>query len=193
MRERTTKPTIRLVRPAKAQISLRIRAFWSLLIACTFYSLQAIQRGINDNPCYIGWIYRLTWVFASHLGLIVGFVMRWLRKWRLRKWTLEDMRTAKIQTSLRILGLIRIFAVRLHNIGILLKIGLTAKILIRRMAVQIGLGSFCQPVAHVYSPITIIVSINPPTAASMMTIIGMGSSSLSSDVATITHKITYFI
>ena len=28
--QRTTKPTIRLVRPAKAQISLRIRAVWSV-------------------------------------------------------------------------------------------------------------------------------------------------------------------
>ena len=44
-----TKPTIRLVRPAKTQISLRIRAVWSesSLIACAFHCLQAIQRGIN--------------------------------------------------------------------------------------------------------------------------------------------------
>ena len=37
--------------PAKIQISLRIRAVWSesSLIACAFYSLQAIQNGINEN------------------------------------------------------------------------------------------------------------------------------------------------
>ena len=35
------KPTIRIVRPAKTQISL--------LIACAFYSLKAIQRGITKT------------------------------------------------------------------------------------------------------------------------------------------------
>ena len=48
LNQRTIKPTIRLVRSAKTQISLRIRAVWSdsSLIACAFYSLRAIQRGI---------------------------------------------------------------------------------------------------------------------------------------------------
>ena len=51
--QRTTKPTIRLVRPSKTQIRLRECAVWSesLLIACAFNSLRTIQRGINDNPC----------------------------------------------------------------------------------------------------------------------------------------------
>ena len=31
----------------------------SLLIAWTVYSLQAIQSGINENPCQTGWMYRL--------------------------------------------------------------------------------------------------------------------------------------
>ena len=55
-------------------------AVWSesSLIAWAFYSLQAIQRGINENPCHTGWMYRLIWVFAGHIGLIVGFVVRWL-------------------------------------------------------------------------------------------------------------------
>ena len=84
MSQRTKKPTIRLVRPVKTQISLRIRAVWSesSLVACPFYSIQAIQKGINENPCHTGWMYRLTWVFACHKGLIVGFVVRslkWLR------------------------------------------------------------------------------------------------------------------
>ena len=44
MSQHTTKPAIRLVRPAKTQISLRIRAVWSesSLIACAFYSTRAI-------------------------------------------------------------------------------------------------------------------------------------------------------
>ena len=75
-----TKPTLKLVQTAKTQISLRIRAVWSesSLIACAFYSLHAIQRWMNENPCHTGWMYRLIWVFAGHTGLIVGFVMRWL-------------------------------------------------------------------------------------------------------------------
>ena len=42
MSQRTPKPTIRLVRPAKTHISLRIPAVWSesSLIACVFYSLR---------------------------------------------------------------------------------------------------------------------------------------------------------
>ena len=74
------EPTIRFVRLAKTQIRLRIRAVWSesSLIACAFYSLRAIQRGINENPCLNGWMYKLNWVIACHTCLIVGFVVRWL-------------------------------------------------------------------------------------------------------------------
>ena len=50
----------------------------SSLIACAFYSLQAIQREINESPCPTGLIHRLIWVFAGHTGFTVGFVMRWL-------------------------------------------------------------------------------------------------------------------
>ena len=68
---------IRFVRPAKTQISLRIRAVWSesSLLAYAFYSLRAIQRGINKKPCHTGWMYRLICVFAGHTGLIVGFIL----------------------------------------------------------------------------------------------------------------------
>ena len=78
--QHTTEPTLRLVRPAKTQIRLRIRAVWSesSLIACATYSLRASERGINENPCYNKWLYRLIWVFAAHTDLIVGFVVRWL-------------------------------------------------------------------------------------------------------------------
>ena len=79
MGQRMIKPTIRIVRIAKTQISLRIRAVWSesSLIACAFYSLRATQRGINENPCHTGWIYRLIWGFAGYTGPFVGIV-HWL-------------------------------------------------------------------------------------------------------------------
>ena len=77
MIQHTTKPTIRLVWPAKTLISLRIRAVWSesSLIAYALNSLQAVQRGMNENSCHIGFMYRLIWVFASRINLIVGFVV----------------------------------------------------------------------------------------------------------------------
>ena len=55
--QRMTKPSIRLVWPAKTQISLRIRAGWSesLPVACAFYSLRAVQRGMNKNPLSLCW------------------------------------------------------------------------------------------------------------------------------------------
>ena len=63
--KRTTEPTIRLVRSAKTQISLRISAVCaeSSLMACAFYSLQTNQRGINENSCHTGWMHSLIWVF----------------------------------------------------------------------------------------------------------------------------------
>ena len=78
MSQRTTKPTIRLMRPAKTQISLCIRAVWSesSLISCASLSLRAIERGINEKPRHTGWMYRLIWVFIGHTDLIIGFVMR---------------------------------------------------------------------------------------------------------------------
>ena len=78
--QRTTKPTIILVWPTKTLIRLRGCACWSdsSLIACAFYSLQAIRRWINENPCRARWMYRLVWVFSGYTELIVDFVVRWL-------------------------------------------------------------------------------------------------------------------
>ena len=61
MSQHTTKPTIRLMRPAKTRIRLRGCAVWSesSLVAYAFHSLWAIQRRINENPCHTGWMYRL--------------------------------------------------------------------------------------------------------------------------------------
>ena len=87
MSQRMIKPTIRRVRPLTTHISLRIRAVGSVssLIECAFYSLKAIQIGMNKNSYHTGWMYRLIWVFADHIGLIVGchalayFVCCWAR------------------------------------------------------------------------------------------------------------------
>ena len=38
----------------------------TLLDACTFYSLHAIQRGINEDPYHTGWVYRLICLCWSH-------------------------------------------------------------------------------------------------------------------------------
>ena len=62
-------------------------AVWSesSLITCAFYSLQAIQRGINENPCFSGWMYRLMQVFSGYTGPIISFVVHWL-KFRCTGW-----------------------------------------------------------------------------------------------------------
>ena len=45
----------------------RPRTDQSSMIACAFYSLQTIQRGMNKNPCHTGWIYRLMcWSHRSY-------------------------------------------------------------------------------------------------------------------------------
>ena len=58
MSQCTTKPIIRLVQPAKTQISLWIHAVWSesLLIACGFYNLRPFERVIHENLCYTEWM-----------------------------------------------------------------------------------------------------------------------------------------
>ena len=78
--QRTTKPTIRLVQPAKNSDQLAyprslIRVFTDRV--CLLQSTGYPKR-INENCCHIWWMYRLIWVFAGHTGLIVGFVVHWL-------------------------------------------------------------------------------------------------------------------
>ena len=77
--QRMTKLTIRLVRPAKTQISLRIRAAWS---ECTdrmcLLQPQGYPKRDKREPLPYWVMYRLIWVFDGHTGLIVGFVLRWL-------------------------------------------------------------------------------------------------------------------
>ena len=77
MSQCTKKPTIRHVWPAKTQISLRIRAVWSesSLIACAFYSLRAVKRGINTKNCHTGGDIQAHLCWSQGF---VGFVVRWL-------------------------------------------------------------------------------------------------------------------
>ena len=88
MSQRTTKPTIRLMRPAKTQISLSISTVWSVFPdgMCLLRPLSYPTRHKRD-PCHAGLMYRLIWVIADHTGLIVGFVVRWLVCfcWEVRK------------------------------------------------------------------------------------------------------------
>ena len=52
------------------------RSLISLCWSMTLLQHPGYQKGINENPCLTGWIYRLIWVFAGHTDLIVGFVVR---------------------------------------------------------------------------------------------------------------------
>ena len=52
-----------------------------------FYSLRAIRKGLNYNPCHTWWMYRLIWVFDSHRGLIVGFVVPCLWQNSIHLWS----------------------------------------------------------------------------------------------------------
>ena len=65
------------MRPAKTQISQpSVQSDQFSIIACSFYSLRAIQRRINVNPCHAEWMYRRIWVFPGYTDLIEGFVVR---------------------------------------------------------------------------------------------------------------------
>ena len=70
--EKTNEPAhdktyTKICAPEKTQISLYIRAVWSVFADQMYlYSLLAIQKGINKNPCHTENIYRLIWVFAGH-------------------------------------------------------------------------------------------------------------------------------
>ena len=90
MSQRTTKPTIGPVRPARtdqpAHLRSLIRVSWSHVLSTDIWlSKDGWTRILTkENPCRTGWMYRLIWVFAGQIGLTVGFVVRWL-KYRLLK------------------------------------------------------------------------------------------------------------
>ena len=59
MSQHATKPVTHQRRLRSAGTSAQ--SDQSSLIARAFYSLRATKRGVNKNPCYTGWIYRLIW------------------------------------------------------------------------------------------------------------------------------------
>ena len=74
----TTKPTKWHVRPAKTQINLGIRPFWSESSLSTWVNLRslAIIRAHSEASDQTGRMPRLIWVFAGRKDYFVGFVMR---------------------------------------------------------------------------------------------------------------------
>ena len=79
------------------------------LIACAFYSLQAILRGMDKTPCHAGFMYWLIQIFAGHTGLIVGLVMHWL-KWQEHLLTLKTPRKPASENGVRFCRMLYILA-----------------------------------------------------------------------------------
>ena len=72
------KISIRLVRPARTEISLRIRAISSVCTDRRYLQPPGDPKMYEREPMPYGWMYKLIGVFARHTGLTVSFVVRWL-------------------------------------------------------------------------------------------------------------------
>ena len=134
MSQRTTKSTIRLVRPAKTQISLRIRTVWSESspIACAFYSFRAIPRNKREPLPYwvdvqtevsICWSHRPFCRFCRALAHIIRIHM----SRNVSKRTFSCATNKDINQPAHPHSLSKSFVVRMKNLSILF----TVKILIR--------------------------------------------------------------
>ena len=79
MHLRTTKPTTRLRRPAKAQISLRVRGVWSdsSLIACAFYKANLVIPGGCTGWTESFWPHRSYCRFFSCAGQRMTKPTKW--------------------------------------------------------------------------------------------------------------------
>ena len=80
MNQRMTKATIRLVLPAKTQVSLHIHPAWQRLLFIPLWTTWRLKKahaisGDSDQPARMR---RLIWVFAGRTSIVVGFVVRWL-------------------------------------------------------------------------------------------------------------------
>ena len=73
-----TKPIEWYVRPAKTQISLGIRPFWSESSFCAQWVAkdQTFLQADSEDSDQIGRMHRLIWVFAGRTGHFAGFVIR---------------------------------------------------------------------------------------------------------------------
>ena len=75
-----TKPTKWHVRPAKTQISMGIRPFWSKSSLCAEWVVKdpSFLHGDSEDSDQTGRLSRLIWVFAGPTCHFVCFVTRWL-------------------------------------------------------------------------------------------------------------------
>ena len=71
-------PTVRYVRPAKPQISLRIHAVWSepLLVAWIFYDHKATDRTSFGVYKLKGRLHRLVWVYTCRNATLLEIVLQ---------------------------------------------------------------------------------------------------------------------
>ena len=65
MSQRTTKPTIRPVWPAKTQISLYISPVWQVFLFVPLWIARRLYNAISENSDQTARMRRLTWVFAG--------------------------------------------------------------------------------------------------------------------------------
>ena len=78
-----TKPTKWHVRPVKTQISLGICPVWSESSLSAWRKLGSLATHCahSEDSDHTGQMPRLIWLFAGHICLFVGFVVRWLVVW----------------------------------------------------------------------------------------------------------------
>ena len=93
---RTTKPTIRLVRSEKTQISLRIRAVWSesSLIVCAVYSQRGINREVLPYWMDVQADRSLCWSYKSYCRFVVRLLIcNFEQQVRPHQWSLYHFST----------------------------------------------------------------------------------------------------
>ena len=86
---KSTKSTKWHVRPAKTQISLDTRPVWSESSLSAWRKLGSLAThwAHSEDSDQTGRMLWLIWIFAGRTGHFVGFVMRWLNSWTLRRTT----------------------------------------------------------------------------------------------------------
>ena len=78
LHDKTNKMTLR---PAKTQINLGIRPVWSESSLCTQWLAKepSFLDAESEDSDQTGRMPRLIWVFTGRTDHFVGFVMRWLK------------------------------------------------------------------------------------------------------------------
>ena len=93
MSQRTTKHTLRLVRPAETQISLRIRAVWSERL-CWSYVPPGYPKRYKLNPLKY-WLdvqadLSLCWSHGSYCRITKTCLFKYTEKITTKKWKFSD-------------------------------------------------------------------------------------------------------